>query len=27
VPCLNDDPAHIAALSTVIRENLGGWLD
>ncbi|WP_417523343.1 ferrochelatase [Marinovum sp.] len=27
VPCLNDDAAHIAALSTVIRENLGGWLD
>ncbi|MGY3438502.1 MULTISPECIES: ferrochelatase [unclassified Marinovum] len=26
VPCLNDDAAHIAALSTVISENLGGWL-
>ncbi|TNF20109.1 MAG: ferrochelatase [Rhodobacteraceae bacterium] len=26
VPCLNDDEAHIAALSTVIEENLGGWL-
>lgn len=27
IPCLNDDAAHIAALSQVIRENLGGWLD
>ena len=27
IPCLNDDPAHIAALSTVIQENLRGWLD
>ncbi|MEY8881470.1 ferrochelatase [Donghicola sp. XS_ASV15] len=26
IPCLNDDPAHIKALTTVIRENLGGWL-
>ncbi|WP_323763845.1 ferrochelatase [Marinovum sp.] len=27
IPCLNDDAAHVSALSTVIRENLGGWLD
>ena len=27
IPCLNDDPAHIAALSAVIEENLKGWLD
>ena len=27
IPCLNDDPAHIAALDQVIRENLGGWLE
>lgn len=27
IPCLNNDPAHIAALSTVIEENLQGWLD
>lgn len=26
IPCLNDDDAHIAALSTVIDENLKGWL-
>jgi protoporphyrin/coproporphyrin ferrochelatase len=26
VPCLNDDAAHIAALSAVIEENLAGWL-
>jgi ferrochelatase len=26
VPCLNDDDAHIEALSDVIRENLRGWL-
>ncbi|WP_121629422.1 ferrochelatase [Tropicibacter alexandrii] len=25
IPCLNDDPAHVDALSTVISENLGGW--
>ncbi|MEP3442546.1 MAG: ferrochelatase [Sulfitobacter sp.] len=25
IPCLNDDEAHIAALSNVIRENLAGW--
>ena len=27
VPCLNDDDAHISALSTVITENLKGWLE
>jgi ferrochelatase len=27
IPCLNDDPAHITALSAVIEENLKGWLD
>jgi ferrochelatase len=27
VPCLNDDDAHIAALSSVIDQNLRGWLD
>ncbi|WP_377509937.1 ferrochelatase [Octadecabacter sp. R77987] len=27
IPCLNDDPAHIAALSGVIAQNLRGWLD
>ncbi|WP_146347607.1 ferrochelatase [Falsiphaeobacter marinintestinus] len=26
IPCLNDDDAHIAALSTVIKENLAGWI-
>lgn len=26
IPCLNDRPDHIAALTAVIRENLGGWL-
>ncbi len=27
IPCLNDDDAHIRALSTVIQDNLKGWLD
>ncbi|MEM1362317.1 MAG: ferrochelatase [Pseudomonadota bacterium] len=27
IPCLNDDEAHIAALSQVIENNLKGWLD
>ncbi|OZB18550.1 MAG: ferrochelatase [Rhodobacterales bacterium 34-62-10] len=27
IPCLNDDAAHIAALSAVIEDNLKGWLD
>jgi ferrochelatase len=27
IPCLNDDDAHIAALSGVIQQNLRGWLD
>jgi ferrochelatase len=26
IPCLNDQPAHIAALAEIIRENLGGWV-
>ncbi|MFY0682016.1 MAG: ferrochelatase [Thalassovita sp.] len=26
IPCLNDDPAHIAALGDIIDENLKGWL-
>lgn len=26
IPCLNDEAAHIAALTTVIRENLAGWI-
>lgn len=26
IPCLNDNDAHIAALVTVITENLAGWL-
>ncbi len=27
IPCLNDDDAHILALSTIVGENLSGWLD
>ncbi|MEE4120276.1 MAG: ferrochelatase [Paracoccaceae bacterium] len=27
IPCLNDDDAHIAALSKVIDDNLKGWID
>ncbi|MCD1624949.1 ferrochelatase [Seohaeicola saemankumensis] len=27
IPCLNDDDAHIAALSALIEDNLKGWLD
>ena len=27
IPCLNDSDAHIKALSTVIEDNLKGWLD
>lgn len=27
IPCLNDDDAHIVALSAVIEENLNGWLE
>ena len=27
VPCLNDDDAHIAALSRLIEANLSGWVD
>ncbi|VDC23545.1 ferrochelatase [Pseudogemmobacter humi] len=26
IPCLNDDPAHIAALTEVLSDNLAGWL-
>jgi ferrochelatase len=26
IPCLNDDDAHIAALTEVIEENLNGWV-
>ncbi|MEE9427694.1 MAG: ferrochelatase [Paracoccaceae bacterium] len=25
IPCLNDDPAHIDALASIISENLSGW--
>lgn len=27
IPCLNDDDAHIEALSSVIDQNLNGWFD
>lgn len=27
IPCLNDEPAHIAALAGVVERNLSGWLD
>lgn len=27
IPCLNDDDAHMRALSTVVEENLKGWID
>jgi ferrochelatase len=27
IPCLNDDDAHVTALSDVISSNLGGWID
>ena len=27
IPCLNDDDAHIAALTEVVRNNLKGWLE
>ena len=27
IPCLNDQPAHIAALSEIITDNLKGWID
>ncbi|WP_121061581.1 ferrochelatase [Chachezhania antarctica] len=26
IPCLNDDPAHIAALTAAIERNLSGWV-
>ena len=27
IPCLNDNDAHIKALSQIIEDNLKGWLD
>lgn len=27
IPCLNDDPAHIAMMARIVAENLGGWVD
>jgi ferrochelatase len=27
IPCLNDDDAHIAALSAIVETNLKGWID
>ena len=27
IPCLNDEDAHIGALSALIEDNLKGWLD
>ncbi|HEY0212280.1 MAG TPA: ferrochelatase [Paenirhodobacter sp.] len=27
IPCLNDDPAHIAALMDLIGDNLAGWVE
>lgn len=27
IPCLNDDEAHITALSAIVEKNLAGWLD
>ena len=27
IPCLNDDAAHIDALSKIVQRNLAGWLD
>ena len=27
IPCLNDDDAHVGALSSIIQQNLRGWLD
>lgn len=27
IPCLNDDGAHITALSSIVENNLKGWLD
>jgi protoporphyrin/coproporphyrin ferrochelatase len=26
IPCLNDNPAHVAALVAIIKDNLSGWL-
>jgi ferrochelatase len=27
IPCLNDQDAHVAALSQIIQDNLKGWVD
>lgn len=27
IPCLNDDAAHVAALTEIIAQNLGGWVN
>ncbi len=27
IPCLNDDDAHIEALSGIVQQNLAGWID
>jgi len=27
IPCLNDDDAHIKALSSIVEANLHGWVD
>ncbi len=27
IPCLNDDPAHIAALAAIVEQNLRGWIE
>ncbi|HHB81781.1 MAG TPA: ferrochelatase [Aliiroseovarius sp.] len=27
IPCLNDDPAHVEALSQIVEDNLKGWLE
>ena len=27
IPCLNDNNAHISALSSLIEKNLSGWID
>ena len=26
IPCLNDDDAHIKALSKIVEDNLAGWI-
>ncbi len=27
IPCLNSDPGHIAALTSIIEQQMAGWLD